>query len=104
MEKEKNSGETPKTKSGHRKRINLDGYPHFPTKDDINKKSQKEDTVMILGDDIMGDKLDVLGSESDDDRESVGSKDEENNSYSIGGDSHKDFEESTNLFHNNIKK
>ena len=37
--------------------------------------------------------LDVPGSELDDDLENVGSEDEENNYYSIGGDNHDDLEE-----------
>ena len=37
--------------------------------------------------------LDVPGSELDDQQESVGSEDEENNYYSIGGDDHNDLEE-----------
>lgn len=42
--------------------------------------------------DFAGDDLDVPGSEDDDAQESVGSEDEENNSYSIGGDRHEDLE------------
>jgi hypothetical protein len=40
-----------------------------------------------------GKDLDVPGSELDDDMENVGSEDEENNYYSIGGDNHEDLEE-----------
>lgn len=40
-----------------------------------------------------GKDLDVPGSELDDDLENVGSEDEENNYYSIGGDNHDDLEE-----------
>jgi len=43
--------------------------------------------------DFAGEDLDVPGSELDDSSESVGSEDEENNSYSLGGDSHNDLEE-----------
>jgi hypothetical protein len=43
--------------------------------------------------DFAGDDLDVPGSEDDDAQEAVGSEDEENNSYSIGGDRHEDLEE-----------
>ena len=41
---------------------------------------------------LCGD-LDVPGSELDDEEEKIGSEDEENNSYSIGGDMHNDLEE-----------
>jgi hypothetical protein len=37
--------------------------------------------------------LDVPGSELDDDLERVGSEDEENNYYSLGGDDHDDLDE-----------
>lgn len=42
---------------------------------------------------MSGDDLDVPGSELDDQQESVGSEDEENNYYSLGGDNHNDLEE-----------
>jgi len=44
--------------------------------------------------DFSGNDLDIPGSELDDESESVGSEDEENNSYSLGGDDHNDLEES----------
>jgi hypothetical protein len=44
-------------------------------------------------DDMSGDDLDVPGSELDDQQESVGSEDEENNYYSLGGDKHNDLDE-----------
>ena len=37
--------------------------------------------------------LDVPGSDLDDDMEAIGSEDEENNYYSLGGDAHDDLEE-----------
>jgi len=40
-----------------------------------------------------GSDLDVPGAELDDELENVGSEDEENNYYSIGGDNHDDLEE-----------
>jgi hypothetical protein len=40
-----------------------------------------------------GADLDVPGSELDDQQENVGSEDEENNYYSLGGDNHNDLEE-----------
>lgn len=43
--------------------------------------------------DFAGDDLDVPGSEADDEQEALGSEDEENNSYSLGGDRHEDLEE-----------
>lgn len=40
--------------------------------------------------DMVGSDLDVPGSELDDDNEAIGSEDEENNNYSLGGDRHED--------------
>ena len=39
------------------------------------------------------DDLDIPGAELDDDLEIIGSEDEENNYYSLGGDNHNDLEE-----------
>jgi hypothetical protein len=44
-------------------------------------------------DDFTGGDLDVPGSELDDEQERVGSEDEENDYYSLGGDAHEDLEE-----------
>ena len=51
-------------------------------------KTDQDTTVVPLGDD-----LDVPGAELDDAQEKVGSEDEENNYYSIGGDDHTDLDE-----------
>ncbi len=40
--------------------------------------------------DMAGSDLDIPGSELDDANEAIGSEDEENNPYSLGGDSHED--------------
>lgn len=89
------------------------GYPHYPASEDIynqekeltdinpedltKKKTpnEKPGTKNEKGfkDDKSGDDLDVPGSELDDQQESVGSEDEENNYYSIGGDKHNNLEE-----------
>jgi hypothetical protein len=44
-------------------------------------------------DNVSGSDLDIPGSELDDDQEMIGSEDEENNFYSIGGDDHNDLDE-----------
>ena len=41
----------------------------------------------------LGEDLDVPGAELDDADEAIGEEDEENNYYSLGGDSHDDLEE-----------
>lgn len=43
-------------------------------------------------DDVSGNDLDVPGSDLDDAQEEIGSEDEENNYYSIGGDAQNDLE------------
>lgn len=43
--------------------------------------------------DFVGKDLDIPGSELDDNKEEIGAEDEENNSYSLGGDNHEDLEE-----------
>lgn len=47
--------------------------------------------------DFAGDELDVPGAELDDLSERIGSEDEENNPYSIGGDAHDKLEETNNI-------
>ena len=46
-----------------------------------------------FSDDVSGSDLDVPGSELDDEQENIGSEDEENNYYSLGGDDHNDLDE-----------
>lgn len=55
--------------------------PNLPP-DDMNEKS--------FEDDVSGRDLDVPGAELDDANEDNGNEDEENNSYSLGGDKHDD--------------
>jgi hypothetical protein len=61
-----------------------------------------EDDLIALGENetdfgrreqLTGDDLDVPGAEEDDANEEIGEEDEENNYYSLGGDSHEDLEE-----------
>jgi len=94
---------------------NLPGYPVYPESEDIynnyleekdinpedllRKKESPEkykigrNTENDLYDELLGDDLDIPGSELDDDMENIGSEDEENNYYSLGGDDHDDLEE-----------
>jgi hypothetical protein len=79
----------------------LPGNPVYSASEDIYNREKKES---IDGDIVPGEKggdadslfdtgLDVPGSELDDKDELVGSEDEENNYYSLGGDNHEDLEE-----------
>lgn len=78
--------------------------PYDVTDDDLEALGP-EDLSMDMGDDeqlkhrnrpvdFTGKDLDIPGSELDDEQEALGSEDEENNGYSIGGDNHDDLEES----------
>jgi len=80
---------------GDEKKIILPGYPTYPASDDLYAQSKEEkeiDPEVISKDkeEDSGDNLDVPGSELDDNQEEIGSEDEENNYYSLGGDDHED--------------
>jgi hypothetical protein len=91
------------------------GYPLYPANEDIYTKHKIEGDINPediskskepvkkekpvknyepeIDDDESGSDLDVPGSELDDDQENIGSEDEENNYYSLGGDDHNDLDE-----------
>ncbi len=96
-------------------KIEFPGYPVYPASEDIYNKSEEVDSInpenispirepgendaaeanneKDFDDDVSGGDLDIPGSELDDDQENIGSEDEENNYYSLGGDNHNDLEE-----------
>ncbi len=97
---------------GKKKEDNLKGYPLYPKSEDIYEKFQEEKDISpedtsktkesnstndlrrkSLDDDFAEKDLDVPGAELDDAMEAIGSEDEENNYYSLGGDAHDDLEE-----------
>lgn len=68
--------------------------------EDISKlKEDNDDDVAGIANeknfnkDLSGSDLDIPGTELDDEEELLGSEDEENNHYSVGGDNHNDLEE-----------
>lgn len=91
------------------------GYPDSPAGEDIYNKYQEETDInpedisksKALNEndqvdqnneknfttDVPGSDLDIPGSELDDEMEKIGSEDEENNYYSLGGDNHNDLDE-----------
>lgn len=85
---------------------NEDIYNQFKKESDIDPEDVSKNKVPVeinyttemnekdFSDDVSGADLDVPGSELDDEQEKLGSEDEENNYYSIGGDNHNDLEES----------
>jgi hypothetical protein len=115
MKKEKIDYPNPAGLASNKEEDNLPGYPVYPEDEDIysNYEEEKdidpEDTFKKkesgekfkvrrnpekeLEDLFPGDDLDVPGSELDDDMEIIGSEDEENNYYSLGGEEHDDPEE-----------
>lgn len=59
----------------------------------IIKKRQDKWNEKNFREDFSGGDLDIPGSELDDTMEKIGSEDEENNGYSLGGDDHNDLDE-----------
>jgi len=102
-----------KSLSNSKEKTKLSGYPLYPAKEDVYSKWNEEQNVnpedisqtkeanekagtkneKDFNDDMSGSDLDVPGSELDDQQENVGSEDEENNYYSLGGDNHNDLDE-----------
>ena len=95
-------------------KIDLPGYPLYPVSEDVynqgqvlenidpedisktkeaNKTNADGNNEKDFESDISGSDLDVPGSELDDEAEAIGSEDEENNYYSLGGDNHDNLEE-----------
>lgn len=60
----------------------------FRIKPRNNKWNEKD-----FEEDVSGSDLDIPGAELDDAMEQIGSEDEENNGYSLGGDAHNDLDE-----------
>ena len=80
---------------GDDKKVILPGYPTYPASEDLYAQSKEEEEIdpEVISkdkDEDSGDNLDVPGSELDDNQEEIGSEDEENNYYSLGGDDHED--------------
>ena len=88
-------------------------YPIYPPNEDIYSNYTKEEEVDIehpyqikstvdkhgllkikeVEDDLTGEGLDIPGAELDDEQEFIGSEDEENNYYSLGGENHENLDE-----------
>lgn len=115
MKKKDDHTNLPSQKPGNEEKNNLQGYPLYPASEDIYSKYQKENDInpdditkiqesdenekvganneKDFNGDVSGSDLDIPGSELDDNQENIGSEDEENNYYSLGGDDHNDLEE-----------
>lgn len=95
-------------------KIDVPDYPYYPQSEDIYSQYDRvgkvnpidtladiteNDKLEIISEKdlinpTLGSDLDVPASELDDVQERIGSEDEENNYYSIGGDNHDNLEES----------
>jgi len=115
MKKEKNDNLNQSVQESNKDENNLPGYPIYPESEDIynnyleekdinpedifKKKEFIEKNKVLkssggkFNDEFLGSDLDIPGAELDDEMEIIGSEDEENNYYSIGGDDHDDLEE-----------
>ena len=111
--KKKENRDLPVTQKTELMRNNFPGYPAYPVGEDIYNKAHEEKEInpefisgtkdlnetdgtnrgKFIDPASLGSDLDVPGSELDDNMESIGSEDEENNYYSIGGDDHNDLDE-----------
>lgn len=103
-----NSSNNNENKIPEKTKIKLPGYKHYPARDDIYRQQKEEIDIdpenpsqlksnnerpgkrneKDFAEDLSGSDLDIPGSELDDDMENIGSEDEENNYYSLGGDNH----------------
>ena len=63
------------------------------TRDTTEMNEPDERTDNDIDEEITGTDLDVPGSELDNEQEDIGSEDEENNYYSLGGDDHNNLDE-----------
>lgn len=116
MKEKKDNTDLPDKKPGNEEKTEKPGYPLYPANEDIYNKFLEEKNVdpeditrkkePTVDNDIdakneaavkTGSDLDVPGSELDDELEDIGSEDEENNYYSLGGDDHTDLDEDNGI-------
>lgn len=112
MKELKNKLNLPDNQTENEEENSLPGYPVNPDNEDIyrnfleEKEINPEDISKTkdpnstnalrrneLDDEQSEEDLDIPGSELDDRQEIIGSEDEENNYYSLGGDDNSDLEE-----------
>jgi hypothetical protein len=99
-----------KPASSRPEKNNFPDYPPYPSSEDVFSQLKEEDINLDLNakenlekpgkmnekdfeEDMTGNDLDIPGAELDDEQEIIGSEDEENNYYSLGGDNHENLEE-----------
>ncbi|HEX7493873.1 MAG TPA: hypothetical protein VF346_06625 [Bacteroidales bacterium] len=111
----KNQNSPPPYQGGGVEKDDVQEYKLYPENEDIYKKYKEEEELdpediskvkKLSWDDeafsdvdsefneaVPGSDLDIPGSELDDEPEMMGSEDEENNYYSLGGDGHNNLDE-----------
>jgi len=93
MDKEKKVNSSDKTNEDITPRIVLMPQEDIDNLDPENSTLSDAMEAIKAGEIKTDKELDIPGSELDDDAEEIGSEDEENNYYSIGGDQHDNLEE-----------
>ena len=112
MKKKTNNPNPSESQTEKKRENNVEGYPLYPDSEDIYENFEEETDInpedisktkslnstnalrrKKLDNDFSEEDLDVPGSELDDAEEAIGSEDEENNYYSLGGDDHDDLDE-----------
>ena len=111
----KSQNNPPPSQVGNVEKNDTHEYPLYPENEDIYSKYKEEkeldpediskikitspgdevdsDIGLEFNEDVIGSDLDIPGSELDDRQEMLGSEDEENNYYSLGGDDHNNLDE-----------
>jgi len=99
-----------KPSSSRSEKNDFPDYPPYPSSEDVYSQFKEEDVnidshiqelleksgrnnVKDFEEDMTGNDLDIPGAELDDEQENIGSEDEENNYYSLGGEDHENLEE-----------
>jgi hypothetical protein len=93
MDKEIGNWNSDKSKDGPAPRIILMPQEAMDKLDPLNSTLSDAMEGLKTGEQEGEEELDIPGSELDDVTEEIGSEDEENNYYSIGGDQHENLEE-----------
>lgn len=113
MTKKDGNSTLPDRQPGNEEKNELQGYPLYPSSEDIYSKSKEEKEInpedlsktkalndnngtnneKDFNDDVSGSDLDIPGSGSDDKNENDEGDDEENDFYSLGGDDHNEIDE-----------
>ena len=112
MKKKINKSNPSESQADKKQKNDLPGYPLYPDSEDIYENFKEEEAInpedisktktpnstnalrrKDLDNKSAENDLDIPGSELDDLQEDIGSEDEENNYYSLGGERHEDLEE-----------